>query len=177
MSNAEQRLLPGETVVWRTRVHWFVLVGPIIFTSFFALAGLVFCFAMATPGGSAPGSLILGAIGLTLLVSALTEAAIAYAGWKASEVLLTDRRIVGSAGVFRTTALDIRLDAIEGVIVQQWRVGRAFDFGNLVIHLHGGAAKHLRRIRHPEPFERCLLRACGVTMLIMARPERKSRHA
>src|ERR1039457_4102089 len=156
MSSAEQDLILGETVTWRARVHWFVLFWPLVITVILGLFGLVFLLAVATPGGSVGGSLILGAIGLACLVTASAEAGFGYASWKSAEALLTDRRIVVRSGVFRTTALSIFLATVESATIQQGSVGKALDFGTLVIRLRGGAVKYLRRIWHPSSFQRCL---------------------
>src|ERR1700730_17069438 len=41
MSYVEKNLMPGETVVYRTRLHWVVIFWPIVLSILFGVAGIV----------------------------------------------------------------------------------------------------------------------------------------
>src|SRR5258708_38751247 len=42
MSYVERNLMPGETVVYRTRLHWVVIFWPIVLSILFGVAGVCF---------------------------------------------------------------------------------------------------------------------------------------
>ena len=47
MSYVEKNLVPGETLLYQTRHHWIVLIGPLLMALLVGLPGLLLLFAAA----------------------------------------------------------------------------------------------------------------------------------
>ena len=47
MSYVEKNLVPGETLLYQTRHHWIVLIGPVLMALLVGLPGLLLLFAAA----------------------------------------------------------------------------------------------------------------------------------
>src|SRR5262245_29823320 len=103
MSYVDDNLLAGESVVYRTRLHWAALLGPAVATSFFLLLYIV------SRGG--PWLLLAVIAGLTLLAR--------FAGYKAAEFAVTNKRVVLKVGILRRRSVELLLSKVEAIGVDQ----------------------------------------------------------
>src|SRR5437016_2722107 len=84
MSYVERSLVPGETLLYQTRHHWMVLIGPLMMTlMFLALATGLFVEAIEAKNGK---GLVAGASaqavhGMDFVAIALVAAAIGTIGY------------------------------------------------------------------------------------------------
>ena len=51
MSYVEKHLIEGETIIYETRLHWIVLIAPILLGLLFALTGVAMFVLSATDPG------------------------------------------------------------------------------------------------------------------------------
>ena len=72
MSYVEKHLIEGETIVYETRLHWIVLVAPIVLAVLFALPGIgMFILSSRSTGDKTMGSQSLMILGAAFFAIAL----------------------------------------------------------------------------------------------------------
>jgi membrane protein YdbS with pleckstrin-like domain len=86
-------------------------------------------------------------------VSFVGLALLLRAWWRrfTTEVAITDRRIICRTGFVLRHTLLLRMDDVEGVDVDQPRLGRLLNYGHVVIRV-GGVAQTLQAIAAPRDF-------------------------
>src|ERR1700704_354130 len=121
MSYIDSNLLPGETVVYRTRLHWILFIGPVLFTivvllpiAWFLASGPWSGFAWIPP-----------ALGVLVLIPAFIRR-------QSSDFAVTNRRVMMKVGVFSTRSVELLLGKIEAITVNQSLGGRIFGYGDIV---------------------------------------------
>jgi uncharacterized membrane protein YdbT with pleckstrin-like domain len=152
MSYVERNLIPGEKLVYRTGVHWSVLFGPAIISTLIAVAGiaiLAYRDDIATRGVPVEGVEITGAV--LVVVSAI---AFGYRVVKknATEIAVTDKRVIIKTGLASRRSLEIMLAKVESIGIDETMMGRVLGYGTVVIHGTGGTPEPFRKIAHPSEF-------------------------
>jgi hypothetical protein len=105
MAYVDQNLISGETVHYRTGLHWIVLAVPIGLGSFFGLMCLIMIFS----GEAGVGSAMLLVIGLIVGSAFLRRAA--------AEFAVTNKRVLLKAGLLRRRSIELLLNKIESISV------------------------------------------------------------
>jgi uncharacterized membrane protein YdbT with pleckstrin-like domain len=145
MSYIDGNLLDGEHVVFRTRLHWKLLVAPVLF----ALATLLPILWMLAQGSW--NNLILIAPGLGLLV--LFAAVIRR---QSSDFAVTNKRVMMKVGVFSTRSVELLLSKIEAIAVHQSLGGRIFGYGDIEVTGSGGTEETFSHIQAPLELRRAV---------------------
>jgi uncharacterized membrane protein YdbT with pleckstrin-like domain len=135
MGYVKQHLLPGEQVVYETRLHKFSYLLPLCL----AAVGVVFFFV-----GNDTHRLAW-----FLLLSGLVWGLFGYIDYTTSEFAVTNRRVILKTGVFRTRALELQKSQIESVAINQGMVGQSFGYGNIVVGGTGGTKETFKYIANP----------------------------
>jgi uncharacterized membrane protein YdbT with pleckstrin-like domain len=150
MSYLQQVLQPGESVRFRTNVHWFVYLA--------AMAALIVALAL---GGwyywNDQYSLVLL---LGMLIFGTAGVLLAIAAWLkrfGTEIAVTDRRVVYKTGLIRRHTTEINMDKIESVDVDQSVLGRMFGYGTVTIRGTGEAVEPLQHIADPIDFRNAIM--------------------
>jgi Bacterial PH domain len=166
MTDVDHDLIQDETVVYKTNLHWIVLLGPFSLAGILMAAGLLLLFRpkfLTDPFGDladlrqllfagSPERLVY--LGLGLLV---VGAAIAGAGlWHrtSTELAVTNRRVTVKTGVVLRHTLEILLAKVESIEVDQTIAGRILGFGSIVVRGTGGTPEPLAMIADPLEFRR-----------------------
>lgn len=155
MGYVEESLLPGETVRWRTRLHWSVYIWPGLFAAspiVLPLIKAVFFWRMVRLG--APELFIIGIpfslfVGLPWLVLVTIRV-------RTTEFAVTDKRILAKVGVVSRSTVELYLPKVESVQVSQGVLGRALDFGTVTFCGTGGSHNRFRRVVAPLAFRRAV---------------------
>lgn len=137
MSYVDGNLLPGETVIARGRVHWWIYVPAVLML----VAGL----GLTAVAGPAGGLVVL--IGMVMLLRA----------WLASlstELAVTNRRVIAKFGFIRRSTVELLHKSVESFHVEQSITGRIFDFGTVIINGTGGVRTPIPDIAAPLEFRR-----------------------
>jgi|ERR1700733_148026 len=142
MTYVESNLIPGETVLYRTGLHWVVLVGPIIVACFFALTGL------GLLAGSMPG----WALFVTLCGAGCVY--LGVLGRKATEIAVTNKRVVIKTGLLRRKTFELLLSKVESIGVDEEIMGRMLGYGTVVVRGTGGTPEPFSKVSHPLEFRR-----------------------
>jgi uncharacterized membrane protein YdbT with pleckstrin-like domain len=146
MGYVDQNLLPGETVIYRAKLH------PIIFASaiFFAVVG-VFFLIVGSIDKAVSGFAILGVF--FLAVGGLFGLA-RYVRLATSEFAITDKRVLVKVGLVRRHTLELLLAKVETIGVDQGVLGRLFDYGTIIVTGTGGTKEPFQAIANPLEFRK-----------------------
>lgn len=149
MAYIEKNLTTGETILFRTGLHWIVLFVPILFGVFMFFFGL---FALIA-GLTTPAS---GEIGFALLITSFGVLAIVMAVVfrNATEMAVTNKRVIAKAGFFRTRSIELFLSKVESIGVERGLLGKMLGYGRVVVRGTGGTAEPFNRVRSPLEFRR-----------------------
>lgn len=146
MSYVEKDLIAGETLVYKTGVHWSVLFWPFVLVAILA-AGGVYCLGWGTFAGKIE-------IGTLLLGVAFVYGLFAIMKRNATEIAVTNRRVIIKAGMAARRSLEIMLQKVESIGVEESGWGRILGYGTMMIHGTGGTPEPFRKIAHPSEFRK-----------------------
>jgi len=143
MSYVQKVLQPGETLIYRTRLHWLIYARAII------LAGLA---VAAVAAGYAAGpdfkdaGLIAGGFFLLLAAIAAIFGAIKRA---TTELAVTDHRLIFKRGLISRYTIEMARSKVESIDVVQSIGGRIFNYGTILVRGTGGSLEPFRDIEDP----------------------------
>jgi hypothetical protein len=135
MNSTDNQLTKNETVIFRTKCHWAVLLGPIL---------VVFI------GGLALGS--QGYHAMALIAFGLIWGSFAYTSLRKSEIRLTQNRVLINAGVPLLKFYDIPLNKIVSIDFYQPSLGSMVDFGKIMIVHNERSRCVVRFVSSPAEF-------------------------
>jgi uncharacterized membrane protein YdbT with pleckstrin-like domain len=145
VSYVAKNLVAGESLVYQTGVHWSVLFWPAVVAVLLA-AGAVACLIQKDPD-----FLYAGAGLLVLALVILTAAAVKR---NATEIAVTNRRVIIKTGVTNRRSLEIMLPKVESIGIAEPFLGRMLGYGTVVIHGTGGTPEPFDQIAHPSEFRK-----------------------
>jgi uncharacterized membrane protein YdbT with pleckstrin-like domain len=145
MSYIDGNLLPGERVVYRTRLHWLLFMTPVLFT---VIALLPIAYFLAT-GTWNHYTWIPVALALLILLAT-------YIKRQSSDFAVTNKRVMMKVGVFNTRSIELVLNKVEAIAVNQSLMGRIFGYGDIVVTGSGGTKEAFSKIQGPLAFRRAV---------------------
>jgi uncharacterized membrane protein YdbT with pleckstrin-like domain len=151
MSYVKKVLLPGETLVYETGIHWLVygrailllVAGAALAIGTMALTGGH--IALPGPEAALAAAGLLGVVGFIAYVGAAIRRA-------STELAVTDQRVIYKSGVFARHTLEMNRSKVESVDVDQSILGRVFGYGTVVLRGTGGSSEPMDRISDPLAF-------------------------
>ncbi len=147
MSYIDDNLMSGERVIYRSKLHWVVVVIPIIFAVIIALIALVLLFT----GGDAVG---MGYFFLFFLLIAIIWVISSFISFKTSEFGVTNKRVLVKVGWIRRNSLETLLAKVEGIQINQGILGRILNYGTIVVKGTGGTSNPFHKIEAPFEFRK-----------------------
>ena len=138
------RLQPGERVLAVGRLHWIIYCNAVIAL---ALSALLLWFGFR--GERTVGTTVMTATGLLVLVAAAGLAVVALLRQRTTEIAVTSMRMLYQRGILSRLVGEMSLEKIESVTVSQTILGRAENYGTLVVH-GAGQDIELHNIRAPN---------------------------
>jgi uncharacterized membrane protein YdbT with pleckstrin-like domain len=169
MSYVSKNLVPGETLLYETRHHWIVLIGSLLIALLLGIPGLFLLFegltkrpelnqyALKVPGGT--GSFLI--VGGVLVVIALACLLWGSAKRNATEMAVTNRRVLIKTGMGNRRTLDLMLSRVESIGVEETMWGRMLGYGNVIVRGTGGTPEPFVKISHPQEFRRQVQQQIG----------------
>ena len=136
----ESNLLPGEQVVYQTRLHPIIYVWPALIV----LAGIVAGIA----AGPIAGLAVLG-VGLVALLGACIRQL-------SSEFAITTRRLIIKTGWISRRTIELNMSKVESVEVAQDIIARIFNYGTITVIGTGGTREPFALINDPLGFRRAV---------------------
>lgn len=169
LSYVEKNLIAGERLLYQTRHHWIVLLGPVLLSLLLGVSGLGLLgesiaskAGKSQPSGSAGISAGgLGIIGLILVVAAAGTLAYGIAKRNATEMAVTNKRVLIKTGLASRRTLDVMLSRVESIGVEETVIGRLLAFGTVVVRGTGGTPEAFVMIDHPQEFRRAVQEQTG----------------
>jgi hypothetical protein len=116
MISIDSRLTKDETIVYRTRCHWAMFLGPIL---------LIIIGGLAVQSQGFPA--------MALMAFGLVWGIFSYVSLYGSDIALTRKRVLINAGLPLLKSYDIPLNEIVAVDYYQPTLGSMLDFGKLII--------------------------------------------
>jgi uncharacterized membrane protein YdbT with pleckstrin-like domain len=153
MSYVDKSLIPNESVVFRTRLHWIVFLWPIVFL---IATVVLFYFAFF----SSHSGLLYAAEGLLVFTIILFLAK--YVVYRASEFAVTNKRVIVKIGVMQRRTLELLLTKVEAISVTQSILGQMFGCGTILVTGTGGTKEAFDNISSPLEFRRAVQAASSV---------------
>ena len=144
MGYVERHLLPGERVLYKTRLHWVLFVKPGL-----VLAGGIVLMILLRRVQDPPW---LWMIGGTVAGVGLLWSLVHYVELMTSEFAVTTSRLIFKVGLISRYTTELLLSKVESIGVQQGLLGRVLNHGDLTVTGTGGAREVFRRVRDPIGF-------------------------
>ena len=151
MSYIEKHLIEGETVIYKTRLHWIMLVVPVLLGTLFGLSGLMLLLHSAGGGstGSSASSGLMNIAGAILLLVAFVLIVRGLLIRNATEMTVTNKRIVVKVGIAARRTVEMLLSRVESIGVEETVMGRALGYGTVIVRGTGGTPESFDKIAHP----------------------------
>jgi PH (Pleckstrin Homology) domain-containing protein/putative oligomerization/nucleic acid binding protein len=151
----EEMLGKNERILLRARKHWSVLFGNIILEIVLIIALIVISFILL-PLVAFP----VVPLGLFLVLVPLFGMARDFLVWYNRQYIVTNRRVIQTAGVFSKDVVDSSLEKVNDVKMSQSFWGRLFDFGDIeILTASEVGANVFRSIGQPIKFKTAMLNA------------------
>jgi hypothetical protein len=154
MSYVESNLVPGETVIYQTRLHWIVMLGHVfVGCLLLGLPGvLLLYYAYSQHGMDATTLRLTEGGGVALLVCGAIVLLMGMVRRNATEMAVTNRRVVIKTGLAGRKTIEMLLNKVESIEVSETTFGRMLGYGTIVIIGTGGTSEPFHDIAHPLEF-------------------------
>ncbi len=153
MSYVEKHLIEGETIVYETRLHWIVLVAPIVLGILFGLTGLgMFLLSSRATGDRSAAqqpTMILGAAFFAIALLFIVRGVLMR---NATEMTVTNKRVFVKVGLAARRTVELLLSRVESIGVQESVMGRMLGYGTVIVHGTGGTPEIFNMVAHPLEF-------------------------
>ena len=140
--------LPGEQVVYRARIHYFLFAEPLCLLS---VGGFILC------GATVP---IIKWLGITVLFLGLVSLIQRVCVKVGSLYVVTNRRVILKTGIIRRQVSELVPARCEGIQATQSVAGRIFGYGTLVVTT-GGATNCYHFVSNPFAFKQAVNNLIG----------------
>jgi uncharacterized membrane protein YdbT with pleckstrin-like domain len=162
MSYVEKNLVPGETLLYQTRHHWIVLLLPTLIALVLGAPGALLLYWSITTrdsngitlGNSTISPEALAISGGVLLFIALVIFIYGIARRNATEMAVTNKRVLIKTGMASRRTLDMMLSTVESIGVEETVLGRMFGYGTVIVRGTGGTPETFMLIAHPQEFRK-----------------------
>jgi hypothetical protein len=155
MSYVESNLVPGETVIYQTRLHWIVMLWHLILGCFFlALSGALLLYYARNRASidSKTNLLAIESGAAVLLVLGIVAILVGMVRRNATEMAVTTRRVVIKTGLASRKTIEMLLNKVETIEVNETTAGRMLGYGTIVVIGTGGTPEPFHKVAHPLEF-------------------------
>jgi uncharacterized membrane protein YdbT with pleckstrin-like domain len=157
MGYIENDLIPGEQILFKTRLHFITVLFQTIVGGLIVLVGL-FCLYKSTAGRNDPEAeskiwLIFGGV---LVAMGIVSIILAILKRNATEMAVTNRRILIKTGIVSRRSVELLLSRVESILITESFMGRMLGYGSVVVRGTGGTPEPFDYIARPKEFRRCV---------------------
>jgi membrane protein YdbS with pleckstrin-like domain len=153
MSYVEANLVPGERVIYKTKLHWSVMLWNIIFGCLLlALGGFLLYYARTHVGIEVNSVYITEIAAIVLIVGGFVLILVGNLRRSATEMAVTNRRVIIKRGLASRTTIEMLLSKVESVEVSEPAFGRMMGYGSIVVIGTGGTSEPFHKMAHPLEF-------------------------
>ena len=151
----EEMLGENEQILLRARKHWSVLFGNIVLEIVLIIALVVLSLTLL-PLVAFP----VVPLGFVLVLVPLIGMTRDFLIWYNRQYIVTNRRVIQTAGVFSKDVVDSSLEKVNDVKLSQSFWGRLFDYGDIeILTASEVGANVFRSIGDPVKFKTTMLNA------------------
>jgi len=152
MSYVEKTLQPGETIIYRTRLHWIVFLPAIV-----ALIAGLLAIILGPYVKEDMLAKLLTTLGYAMILFSLVLAISVWIQFISTEMAITNRRVVAKVGFIWRRTIEMERQKVESVSVDQSIVGRLLDYGTIIVRGTGSTLEPMANIDNPLQFRNKLL--------------------
>jgi len=154
MSYVDSNLVPGETVIYQTRLHWIVMLWHIVLGCLLlGLPGVfLLYFALNQSGIESKTLHVMEGGGVALLVCGVVAILMGMVRRNATEMAVTNRRVVIKTGLVSRKTIEMLLNKVESIEVSETAFGRMLGYGTIVVIGTGGTPEPFHKVAHPLVF-------------------------
>ena len=153
MTYVESNLVPGETVIYQTRLHWIVMLGHVVLGCLLGLSGVVLLYyAFSQTGIDSTTLHLMEGGGVALIVCGLVAILMGMVRRNATEMAVTNRRVVIKTGLTSRKTIEMLLNKVESIEVSETTFGRMLGYGTIVVIGTGGTPEPFHKVAHPLEF-------------------------
>jgi uncharacterized membrane protein YdbT with pleckstrin-like domain len=150
VSYIDQNLTVGEVVHYRTQLHWTALLAPLVVGAIFTI-GAIALFVAASRAVE-PGPFVIAGAACALIAGAALVTGLVRRS--ATEMAVTNRRVLMKSGVFARRTVELMLSKVESISVDQGVLARMTGYGRVVVRGTGGTHEIFDRVAAPLEFRR-----------------------
>jgi hypothetical protein len=154
MSYVESNLVPGETVIYQTRLHWVVMLWHLVLGCLLlALPGALLLYYTHSQTGTESQTLrVMEIASAVLLVCGVVAILVGMVRRNATEMAVTNRRVVIKTGLASRKTIEMLLNKVESIEVSETTAGRMLGYGTIVVIGTGGTPQPFHKVAHPLEF-------------------------
>ncbi len=154
MGYIDKSLIEGETVLYKARLHWIVLLGHALVGGAVGILGIGFLIGGVYHSARSGASGLMGVVGFLLFLGALAILVGGIVRRNATEIAVTSRRVLIKTGLVNRKTLELLLSRIESIGVNESPLGRMLGYGTVVLRGTGGTPEQFDRIANPLEFRK-----------------------
>jgi hypothetical protein len=154
MSYVRSNLVPGETVIYETRLHWIVMLGHLIVGCLLLVlpGALLLYYAHYQAGIDGKELHLMEGGAAVLLISGIIVIVVGMVRRNATEMAVTNRRVVIKTGLASRKTIEMLLNKVESIEVSETTAGRMLGYGTVVVIGTGGTSEPFQKVAHPLEF-------------------------
>ncbi len=154
MSYVELNLVPGEAVIYQTRLHWIVMLSHIVLGCLLlGFSGVLLLYYAPSQTGIDSKTLhVMEGGGAALLVFGVVAILMGMVRRNATEMAVTNRRVVIKTGLVSRKTIEMLLNRVESSVVSESVFGRMLGYGTIVVIGTGGTPEPFHKVAHPLEF-------------------------
>ncbi|MGD0962523.1 MAG: PH domain-containing protein [Candidatus Acidiferrales bacterium] len=154
MDYIEKNLISGEQILYRTRLHSIAVFFPLLVGTAAVLGGVFCLYASVIHHQGIEDSKLWVAAGLILIVLGGIIVAGAILKRNATEMAVTNRRILIKSGIMSRRTIELLLSRVESIVITEPFFGRMLGYGAVIVRGTGGTPEPFTLIANPTEFRR-----------------------
>jgi heme/copper-type cytochrome/quinol oxidase subunit 1 len=154
MSYVQSNLVPGETVIYETRLHWVVTLGHLVVGCLLLLlpGAFLLYYAHKQSGIESKELHVMEGGAAVFLISGIIVILAGMVRRNATEMAVTNRRVVIKTGLASRKTIEMLLNKVESIEVSETTAGRMLGYGTIVVIGTGGTPEPFHKVAHPLEF-------------------------
>jgi len=153
MGYIDKTLVPGEKVVYTTRLHWIVMLGHMFAAIvLWAMGGYILWYASQNAQMEPTNRHVAIYGGAALLLCGLIVLLAGSIRRNATEMAVTTRRVVVKTGLASRRTIEMLLNKVETIEVSEPGMGRVLGYGSITMIGTGGTSEQFHKIAKPLVF-------------------------
>jgi uncharacterized membrane protein YdbT with pleckstrin-like domain len=153
LSYVEKHLIPGEAIRYQTKLHWIVMLRhALIAAVLLFIGGGLLLSLWSSRKGSDYSQAALRLVGFVCVGGAGGLFAFGIMRRTATEMAVTNKRVIVKTGLAERRTTEILLSRIESVVVDEPPLGRILGYGTVIVRGIGGTPEVFQNIQHPLQF-------------------------